>query len=203
MAAVLADRRRIALHRRVAQIGLERIDIRPSRRAVVAPLSGVLAGAASFATIAVFRDTLPVPILGLLLVVAVVLLPLSGMGMVYSLFGTNIIFDRRKESATFQQGFLGLGLGTVELVPFHKIVEFVVEEAGEDDADPITPEEFTQWQVTLVKTSGRRLRVGGTIVLRSMEMTALAPVVELGRALAALTGKPLAVPDVDEVVRND
>jgi hypothetical protein len=84
-------------------------------------------------------------------------------------------------------------------VPFAKIVEFVVEEAGEDASDPAPAEEFTQWQVTLVKTSGRRLRVAGMTAHRSFELAALTPVVELGRALAALTDKPLTLPEVEGI----
>lgn len=198
MVAALEGPRRIFLHRRVAHVRPERIDIRPSIGAIAGPLAGVLAGAISFALIAILRDALPLAVLLVLLMLAVILLPLSGMGLVYSLYGTNVIFDRRKGSATFQQGVMGLGLGTVELTPFAKIAEFVVEEAGEDDAEPLPTEEFTQWQLTLVKVSGRRLRVGGTVTLRAFEMAALTPVVELGRALAELTGKPLTLPDVEE-----
>lgn len=193
-----AEERRIILHRRVACIRPGRIDIRPGREAIVGPLIGVCIGVACFAAIIVFRDALPLPALALFLLFAVLFIPLAGMGLVYSLFGTNIVADVKKNSIVFHQSVTGLGIGTREVVPFEKIVEFVVEEAGEDETDAPPTEEFTQWQVTLVKTSGRRLRLAGMTAWRSFEMGALAPVVELGRALADLTQKPLALPDVSE-----
>ena len=195
------DRRRIVLHRRVADIKPGRIDLRPSPEAVVGPLIGVSVGAAAFAAIIVLRGTLPVFALALLLLLAVVLIPFAGMGLVYALYGTNIIFDARKGTATFQQGIIGLGIGTVELAPFEKIAQFVVEEAGEDDADPLPTEELTQWQLTLVKVSGKRRRIGGMVMLRSFELAALGPVIELGRALAEFTGKPLVLPEIEEKPR--
>ena len=191
-------RRRILLHRRVADIRPGRIDLRPSPEAMVGPLIGVGIGAAAFAAIIIFRGTLPVFALAPLLLLAVVLIPFAGMGLVYAVYGTNIIFDARKGTATFQQGIIGLGLGTVELVPFGKIAEFAVEEAGEDDADPLPTEELTQWQLTLVKVSGKRRRIGGMVMLRSFELAALGPVIELGRALAEFTGKPLVLPELEE-----
>ncbi|MSQ61734.1 MAG: hypothetical protein EXR43_04050 [Dehalococcoidia bacterium] len=192
------DRRRILLHRRVADIRPGRIDLRPSPEAMVGPLIGVGIGAAAFAAIIVLRGTLPVLALAMLLLLAVVLIPFAGMGLIYALYGTNIIFDGRKGTATFQQGVIGLGIGTVELVPFAKIAQFVVEEAGEDDADPLPTEELTQWQLTLVKVSGKRRRIGGMVMLRSFEMAALGPVIELGRALAEFTDKPLVLPEIEE-----
>ena len=190
--------RRILLHRRVADIKPCRIDLRPSPEAMIGPLIGVFIGAAAFAAIVILRGVLPVIALVPLLLVAVVLIPFAGMGLIYSLYGTNIIFDARKGTATFQQGIIGLGLGTIELVPFVKIAEFAVEEVGEDDADPLPTEELTQWQLTLVKVSGKRLHIGGMVMHRSFELAALGPVIELGRALSEFTGKPLVLPEIEE-----
>ncbi|HWO93846.1 MAG TPA: hypothetical protein VNL92_03700 [Dehalococcoidia bacterium] len=188
---------RIALHRREARLRPQRIDVRPSREAIAAPLIGVLFGAACFAAIVVLRDTLPVVLLAGMLLVAVIALPLAGMGLVYSLIGANVVIDQRKNSVVFQQGVAGLGVGTREVVPFEKIAELVIEEAGQDDSDPLPTEELTQWQLTLVKTNGKRLPIAGMTSLRAYEMDALQPVVELGRAVATLTGKDLVLPDVE------
>lgn len=194
-----SGRQRIPLHRQAATVRPGRIDVRPSREAIVGPAIGVLLGAGTFIAIVLLRDTLWIPLLALMLVVAIVVLPFSAMGLVYALAGANIVVDAEKNSVRFHQGIGGLGLGTTELVPFEKIAEWVVEEAGEDDAEPLPTEEFTQWQVTLVKVSGKRLRIGGTVTLRAFELAALGPVVELGRELAVLTDRPLVVPDVEGV----
>src|SRR5207247_9218366 len=80
-------------HRRVALFRPGRIDLRPSPAALAGPLLGVLVGLASFALIAIFRDSLPLVVLAALLALAVLFLPLSAMGVVYGLYGTNVIFD--------------------------------------------------------------------------------------------------------------
>ena len=123
------------------------------------------------------------------------------MGLVYALYGTNIIFDARKGTATFQQGIIGLGIGTVELAPFEKIAQFVVEEAGKTTPIRCRRRSSPQWQLTLVKVSGKRRRIGGMVMLRSFELAALGPVIELGRALAEFTGKPLVLPEIEEKPR--
>lgn len=199
MTAATPERRRILLHRQAATIRPGRIDIRPSREAIVGPAIGVAFGAGTFIAIVLLRDVLWLWLLAVMLLVAIMVLPFAAMGFVYSIIGSNIVVDVEKNSVRFHQGMGGLGLGTQELVPFEKIAQWVVEEAGEDDADPLPTEEFTQWQVTLVKASGKRLRMGGTVTHRSFELAALRPVMELGRELAALTGKPLSVPDIDGV----
>jgi hypothetical protein len=40
---------------------------------------------------------------------------------VYAIAGANVVFDRSKQSGLWQQGFLGMGVGTTELVPFWRM----------------------------------------------------------------------------------
>ncbi len=187
--------RRVELHRRVAIIRPDVIDVRPSRAALLRPLVWLLIGAGAFAGIILGLTRLPVVVLAALLIVAVVTIPLAGLGVVYGLFGSHVVFDRRKQSATWKQGLIGLGIGTQELVPFWKIAAIVVEEAGaspESDGAPV--EELAQWQIVLEKTNGRRLVVGGATAPRPLAGQALAPVREVAQAIAALTGAPLRLP---------
>jgi hypothetical protein len=90
---------------------------------------------------------------------------------------------------------MGLGLGTQELVPFWKIQEIVVQEAGhEEEAEGLLPlEEFAQWEVALVKVSGKRLVVGGVTVPRVYEDDGQAQAIEVAQAIASLTDKPLRI----------
>ena len=191
--------RRIDLHRRVAVIRADRIEVRPSRAALLRPLTPFLIGVASFAGIAFGLRTLPVAVLVLLLLVAVITIPLAGIGVVYALIGSHVIFDRTKQSATWQQGMIGLGIGTEELVPFPKIAAIVVEEAGAAAAGSGSPtEELAQWQIVLEKTSGRRLVVGGATAARTLSDEVLARAAEVAEAISALTGAPLRLPAAPE-----
>jgi hypothetical protein len=203
-----ASVRRVELHRRVAVIRPDTIEVRPSRRALVGPLAAFLAGVAAFAGIALGLHSLPVGVLVLLLLIAVTTIPLAGVGVVYSLIGADVVIDRRKQSATWQQGMIGLGIGTEELVPFAKITAILVEEAGAAPEGSGSPtEEFAQWQIVLEKTSGRRLVIGGVTAARPLATEALARAADVAGAIAALTGAPLrlpprAEPEVERPVRQ-
>ena len=187
--------RRVELHRRVAVIRPERIEVRPSRRALRGPLVGFLIGIAAFAAIALGLRVLPVPVMVVLLLIAVIAIPFAGLGVVYALVGAHVVIDRAKQSATWQQGLLGLGIGTEELVPFWKIAAITVEEAGATPESTGSPtEEFAQWQIVLEKTSGRRLVVGGATAARPLAGAALACAAEVATAIAAVAGAPLCLP---------
>jgi hypothetical protein len=143
-------------------------------------------------------DSLPVPVAAMVLLLALALTPIGGMGTVYSLFGSHVVFDARKQSARFQQGMLGLGLGTVELVPFWKIdrIELADWEAGETEGrGPAFPFELRGWEVVLVKTSGKRLSVGQVIVPEEQELVeeGFGRAYDVAQAIAELTGKPLRI----------
>lgn len=187
-------RRRVDLHRRRALISAARIDVRPSRLAIIPPLFGFLVGLGCVALIVwgVTADAVPYWLLAILLLLALIAVPLSGISVVYAVAGANVIFDQKKQSGAWQQGFLGMGIGTTELVPFWKIEAILVTEAGFSSAGAGgRVEELAQWEVHVLKQSGKRLLVGGVIVPRSVTEAGLTPVMELARAVAALTGATL------------
>jgi hypothetical protein len=189
-------KRRIDLHRRRAIIGADRIDVRPSRSAILPPLVGFLFGALCVALIVlgVTSDAIPYWLLAILLLVALIAVPLAGITLVYALVGANVIFDRAKQSATWQQGMLGMGIGTTELVPFWKIAAIVVTEAGRPEGSAGSrTEEFAQWEAVLVKESGKRLTIAGMTVPRAFARAGFGPVKELADALGALTGAQVRV----------
>lgn len=193
------ETRRIELHRRVAVIGPRTIIIRPSRRTLLQPLIGFLFGAASFAAIALGLSVLPVPLLVVLLLIAVVTIPFSGISLVYALIGAHVVIDAAKQSATWKQGLTGLGIGTEELVPFWKIAAITVEEAGAaPEATSRTVEELAQWQIMLDKSSGRRLTIGGATAARPLADEAYARAAEVARAVADLIGAPLHLPEPEQ-----
>ncbi len=190
------EKRRIDLHRRRAIVGADRIDIRPSRTAILPPLFGFLLGAGAVALIVlgVTSSSVPYYLLALLLLFALLAVPLSGITLVYALFGANVIFDRAKQSAAWQQGFLGMGIGTTELVPFWKIAAIAITEAGSRSGSAGSrTEEFAQWEAVLVKQSGTRLTIAGMTVPRRFARGGFGPVQELAGAIAALTGTQVTV----------
>lgn len=192
------ERRTIVLNRRVATITHDRIEVRPSRAALVPPVIGFIFGALCILGIVYGIEGGPVPtlVMAFLLLLALFLVPFAGISLVYALFGANVVFDRAKQSGTWQQGFLGMGVGTAELVPFWKIDHIAVAEAGDPEGSPgRRVEELSQWEAVLVKKSGKRLTIAGMTVPRAFVRGGLGPVRELAEAVAALTSAPLHLPD--------
>lgn len=188
--------RRIPLDRRICTISQDRIDIRPSRAAIALPLAVVAVSIGCFVIVGLTIDVLPLVVLALLLIPSVIAFPLGAMALVYSLAGAHVIIDRQKQSATFQQGLLGLGLGTREVVPFANIDHVAVEEAslgGEESRALAVPVELRGWDVVLVKTNDRRLSIGMAIAAAEEGPAdeALARARQVAEAVASLIARPL------------
>ncbi len=188
-------KRIVYLNRRVAFIEPDRINVRPALAAALFPLFGLTLGIAAFVSIILWLDRLPFALAMLLLVVAVVSIPLAGIGFVYAIAGANVVFDRRKQSGLWQQGFLGMGVGTTELVPFWKIDQIRIEELTRERQRGEL-QDIAQLEIVLVKVSGKHLKVGDIVVPRSMVRQGLAEVREVASAIAEMTGKPLVAPVV-------
>ncbi len=188
-------KRIVYLNRRVAFLEPHRINVRPALAAALFPLVGFLLGIAAFASIILWLDRIPFGLALLLLVVAIVTIPLAGIGFVYTIAGANVVFEKEKQSGIWQQGFLGMGVGTIELVPFWKIHQIRIEEVTRERQQGEV-QDLAQLEIILVKESGKRLRIGDIIVARSMVREGLADVREVAEAIAEMTGKPLIAPTV-------
>ncbi len=196
VAEPLAERT-LFLHRRVVNIKPNRIEVRPPRSAVIVPLLGVAVTAGLLALMGTSVDSIPFWLMGILLLFAVVLLPLSGISLVYALMGANIIADRGGQNVSMKQKFLGLGIGTNELIPFWKIRELLVEDEGREIAragGPLPAEEIAQWQLVLVKKSGTRHVLGSVSAPRQHEEEGLQQIFEVAEAFSALTEAPIRGP---------
>ena len=174
----------------------DHIDIRPARSAAVLPLLGLLLGVFSATSAVYWLQQLPFWLVLLLLGSAIVLVPFSGMGFVYSIYGAIVVIDRQKQSALWQQGLLGMGVGTEELVPFWKIERLEIEEIS-SERQAGGAQDFAQYEILLLKVSGRRLSLGQVTVPRYAAAEGLARARRVGEAVAALVDKPLRV-RVDE-----
>ncbi len=183
-------RREIDLHRRVCVVKPDTIEIKPARSAAIAPLIGLFLAASAFVAVLLWLEQLPFVLTLLLMGAAIVLVPFSGMGFVYSIYGANVVIDRKKQTAIWQQGLLGMGVGTEELVPFAKIERLELEETSREPQEGAA-QDFAQYEILLLKTSGRRLTLGQVTVPRYMADDGLARAREVAQAIAALVEKPL------------
>ncbi len=189
--------RRIPLDRRVCVVREGRIDIRPERAAIIGPLIGLVIAAALFAAMALFSNSLSVYLLAPMLLGAVILTPFSAMGFIYSLIGAAVVIEAAKQSVRFHQGVLGLGLGTVELVPFWKVDHLEVEDwdMGEVTIGRRAPIEFRAWDIILVKVSGKRLPIAQVIAPANNDLIdeAWDRAIDAAEAVGAMAGKPVVI----------
>jgi hypothetical protein len=187
--------RTIALDRRICVVREDRIDVRPSPGAVILPLVAILVSLACFVVIGLTINVLPLVALAVLLIPNVLIFPLAAMGLVYSLIGAHVVIDRRKGSATFQQGWIGLGLGTRELVPFGKIDHIALEETtlGDVESPWLAPLDVRIWDIVLVKTSEKRLSIGMVVIPAEPDLVqeGLTRARQAAGAIAALVERPM------------
>jgi hypothetical protein len=191
------DRREIDLHRRVAVITPDVVDIRPARSAAIAPLIGFMLGVLCFVAVLFWIHTLPFLVVLLLMFGALILVPFAGMGFVYSVYGANVVIDRRKQTALWQQGLFGMGVGTEELVPFAKFERLEVEKVG--GAPRRGPgQDFVQLELSLLKKSGKVLPIGQVTVPPAYLQQGLARIREVADAISALSGASVELINVGE-----
>jgi len=178
-------KRFIYLDRRVCSVTPGRIDVHPARSIVILPLLTLLLGLAAFPVIYFGGSSLSVEVRFGLTLFALFLVPLSGLGVVYSIAGAHVVVERHKQSAVLQQGYLGMGVGTEELVPFWKMDKIVVEDTMPGDI------EFAQYEVAILKLSGRFVSVGTVTTPRSSAAEGLSRADEVGTLIADMAGVPL------------
>ena len=192
------ETKRIALDRRVCVVREGRIDVRPERGAILGPLLGLSVSIGLFVAVALFASDLPVGALAAMLLPGLVLGPFSAMAFVHSVLGAFVIIDAKKQSVTFQQGVLGLGLGTVELAPFWKIDRLEVQDLPLGDVTPKGPPpplDLRAWDIVLVKTSGKQLSIGQVVAANVPDLLdeGFDRALDAAEAMAALVGKPVVI----------
>src|SRR3972149_4904357 len=143
-------KREILLHRAMAVIGEDKIEIKSARGTVILPLLGLLfcAGAGWF--IAARGQGMPFWLLVSLLLLCLILVPFSMMSPISLVGGGG--------GAAGQQVYRGMGIGTKELVPFGKIDHLEVTiEGDQPDRWKDQVDDLRQFALVLVKQSGKRL----------------------------------------------
>lgn len=191
----------VLLHRSLALIGKDRVEIRSARSTVVLPLLGVVLGGGAGALIAIEAGDLHFGLLVALLLFALITFPISTMALVTAVMGADVVVDGRKGSATWQQGYLGMGVGTRELVPFAKIDHLAITIEG-DAPDRWREETDTlrQFALVLVKQSGKRLTLAQVPVPAGDQTDGMDRTLAVATAVANLTGAEVKLPEGWELV---
>jgi hypothetical protein len=197
-------RREVILHRSVAVIGPDKIELKSARGTVLLPLLGIGIAVALMAWIMTGGSDLPFWALVGVLFVCLVLVPFSVMGLVSALVGADIVIDAKKGSATWQQGYLGMGIGTKELVPFPKIdhIEVTIE-GDQPDRWREEVDDVRQFALVLVKKSGKRLTCAQVPVPAYGQADGMDRTLAVANAIAELTGSTVTIPEGWEFVEID
>jgi hypothetical protein len=190
--------RRIALRRSYALISDDAIEVKQARAGLLVPLIQALIAAGAVFLIASYLDRLPIWLLLVLLLVTIFMGPAAILGVVYNVVGSSFLMERAKESARWQQGFLGLGIGTHELVPFWRIARIEVRGDFEEELGSGDLQDVVTWSIRLVKDNDRALDVADVAAARPLADEALERANELAAALAAMAGSEAELGELPE-----
>ena len=197
-------RREVLLHRSMALISDDKVEIKSARGMVILPALGLLLAAGAVALMAVEGFGLPLWTLIVLLLTCLILVPFSVMGLISALVGADVIVDRAKGSVTWQQGYLGMGIGTKELVPFGKIgyLEVTIE-GDQPDRWGGQADALRQFALVLVKRSGKRLTLAQVPVPAYGQADGMDRTLAVGQAIAAIAGTTVRLPEGWELIEID
>ncbi|MCC6385864.1 MAG: hypothetical protein IT302_00625 [Dehalococcoidia bacterium] len=197
-------RREVMLHRSMAVIGDEKIEIKAARSTVWVPLGGLALSGLFMWWIGTNQGSAPVWALILMLLFLLFAVPVSAMSLVSSIAGADVVADRRKNSVTWQQGYLGMGIGTKELVPFERIDHLEISVEGEDrERWHEEQDSLRQFALTLVKKSGKRLTLAQVPVPADDQADGMDRTMAVGQAFAQLTGTEVRLPEGWELIEID
>ncbi len=194
-------RKEIFLHRCIAVISPDKLEIKSARSTVVLPLIGLALVAAGGWWLVASAGQMPFWLMVVILLGSLFVAPASIMGLVGSIAGASVVVDRRKGSLTMQQGYLGMGIGTKELVPFAKFDHLEVTIDGDkpdrwhDEIDSLR-----QFALILVKVSGKRLMLANVPVTEGAQSDGMDRVLAVGNAIAAIAGSRVELPAGWELV---
>ncbi|RLT35520.1 MAG: hypothetical protein DWI59_03200 [Chloroflexi bacterium] len=179
---------RIPLHRSVAVVTEDTITVGPGRAQLVGAVIELAIAALAVAAIVFLFDWLPLAVLMVLLLVALFLGPVGILGLVYGAMGASFVMERAKGSARWQQGFLGLGIGTVDGVGFGDVARLEVTGDFERELTDGDRQDVVHWEIRLVKANGRVLNIGVVVAARPLAAIGLERANRLCEAVAAMAG---------------
>lgn len=191
------------LHRSLAIFKGDVIEIKAARSVVILPFIGL-----TFAALLIWAmidpNLMPYWAKALTLLFLLGLVPVCVMALVNAVAGAEVVIDASKGSATWQQGYLGMGIGTRELVPFAKIdhLAITVDGAAEDRWREQS-DDLRQFALVLHKKSGKVLTLAQVPVTASSQDDGMDRTLAVGQAIAALVDTALILPEGWELVTID
>ena len=188
--------RTIPIHRAIARVSADTISVKQSRTGLIGPLVILALTLFSVWAMVTLIDRLPLSLLFVLLMVTIILGPLSVIGLLNNVVGTAFLMERAKFSARWQQGLLGLGIGTYELVPFDRIQHFAVITDYDDVLESGIEQDVVHWEVILVKDNDRELAVGSVVAARLLALEAGQRANDLAAALGEMSVATVLLADL-------
>lgn len=182
---------RIALQRSYARLTPDEVAVKPARSALIGPLVQASLTVLAAWAIATYISVLPLWVLMLLLVFVLISGPTAILGVVYNVMGSAFVMERGKGTCRFQQGFLGLGLGTRDFVPFDRIARIEVGGDFETELGSGDLQDVVRWEIRLVKDNGRVLPFASVLAARPLADEALERANIVARATAEMCGAPV------------
>ncbi len=197
-------RKQVLLHRSMALIGPGKVEIRSATGTVILPLAGLALAAGAGTLMAVNGPALPFWALVAMLLFCLAVVPISVMSLIGSLVGAEVVVDAKKGSAMWQQGYLGMGIGTKELVPFDRIDHLAVTVEGDQpDRWHEQSDDVRQFGLELVKKSGKRLTLAQVPVPAYGQADGMDRILAAGHAIGALVNVEVRLPEGWELVEID
>ena len=183
----MEGRYQISLHRSVAIITDQSISIKQGKSGLIFPIVELCAFIMSVLLLVIFIDTWSLGILACLLIFSSVIGPLALIGLINNVAGTSFLLEKSKYSARWQQGLLGLGIGTYELVPFDRIDHFCVRSDIDDLLAGGSRQDLVEFEILMVKDNDKKLSVARIIEPREFVDNAKERINELAMRLSEMT----------------
>ncbi|MBI5949017.1 MAG: hypothetical protein HY875_12835 [Chloroflexi bacterium] len=197
-------RKEVFLHRSMAVISPARVEIRGARSTIILPVIALALAGTAGTVMAMKGGAIPFWALVGMLLFCLFAVPLAVMSLIGSIAGAEVIADARKGSITWQQGYLGMGIGTKELVPFDRIDHLEVTiEGDQPDRWRGETDSMRQFALVLVKKSGKRLLMANVPVPPSGQTDGMDRTLAVGNAIAEIAGTTVMLPEGWELVEID
>ena len=149
----------VPLFKSYATISATEVVIRPSRRTLLVPVFQAVITIAAVITLINGLAELPLWISMILLIIIVIFGPTAILGTVYGIVGSNFVMEKNKGTSRLQQRYLGLGIGTQEMIPFDRIKSVTVKGNFMEEHASGDLQDITEWEVFLIKDNERKISV--------------------------------------------
>lgn len=177
----------VPLFKSYATISATEVVIRPSRRTLLVPVFQAVITIAAVITLINGLAELPLWISMILLIIIVIFGPTAILGTVYGIVGSNFVMEKNKGTSRLQQRYLGLGIGTQEMIPFDRIKSVTVEGNFMEEHASGDLQDITEWEVFLIKDNERKISVCKSNSARILADNSLLKANMVAKALADMS----------------